>query len=150
MSTKKLTIIWIIIAIAALVGGFLWGKSAAAGSVTAAGRTGAGRFALGSSTTGFAGRGGFGGAAGAGGAGLATGQVLSVSGDSLTLQLANGNSENIFFSSSTQVIVPQPAPLSTIQSGTMVMVEGTTNSDGSVTASTIEVRNTTGGNTSAQ
>lgn len=139
MSTKKLTVIWVIIAVAALAGGFFWGKSVGATSTTAASRTGSGRFALGSSTAGFAGRTGF-GVSGAAGGGFAVGQVLSLGSDSLVLQLANGNSENVFFSSSTQVIVPQPAPISSVQTGTMVMVTGTTNSDGSVTASTIELR----------
>jgi hypothetical protein len=135
MSTKKLTIIWVIIAIAALAGGFFWGKSAG-GSSSTAGRAEAGRFAFGSSTTAFAGR----GAAGAVG-GFTTGQVLSINANSLTLQLANGNSENVFFSSSTQVIVPQPTSIASVQTGTTVMVSGATNSDGSVTASTIQLRN---------
>jgi hypothetical protein len=146
MSTKKLTIVWIIIAVAALAGGFLWGKSVGTSSSTTAARTGAGRFAYGSSTSAFAGRAGLGGSTGAG----AAGQVLSINADSLTLQLANGNSENVFFSSSTQVIVPTPTSISSVQTGTMVMVVGTTNSDGSVTASTIQLRNVPTGNTSGQ
>lgn len=135
---KKVHIIWAIVAVVALAGGFFWGKSMAAS--TAGTRGGTGRFAFGSSTAGgFAGRGG----AVAGG-GFTAGQVTAVSSDSLTLQLANGNSENVFFSSSTQIIVPQPASISSVQPGTMVMIGGTQNSDGSVTASTIQVRNAGG------
>lgn len=141
MSRKKLTIIWVIVAIAALAGGFFWGKSVGASSTIATNRTGTGRFAFGSSTAAFAGR--TGGATGAAGGGLAVGQVLSIGSDSLTLQLANGNSESVFFSSSTQVIVPQPASISSVQTGTMVMVAGTTNSDGSVTATSIQLRGAT-------
>ncbi len=143
MKKYRTQIIWMIVAVVALVGGFFWGKSVGASAV-AAGRAGAGRFALGSSTAAFAGRAGFGGAAGGG---FTAGQVLSVDSDSLTLQLANGNSENVFFSSSTQISMPEPVPASSIQSGTMVMITGTTNSDGSVTASTIQVRGSASGNT---
>jgi len=138
MKKNKIHIIWAIVVVIALVGGFFWGKGMAASGATA-GR-GTGRFAFGSSTTGFAGRGGF-----AAGGGFTAGQVTAVNGNSLMLQLANGNSENVFFSSSTQVIVPQPASISSIQPGAMVMVGGTQNSDGSVTASTIQVRNAGGG-----
>ena len=132
MKKYSLHIIWAIIAVVALVGGIFWGKSMAAASSTAA-RTGAGRFANGSGTSAFA-RGG--GAAG----GFTVGEVSEIGNGSLTLQLANGNSENVFYSSSTQVIVPQPTSISSIQSGTMVMIGGTQNPDGSMTATTIQVR----------
>ncbi|HVO28706.1 MAG TPA: hypothetical protein VMT81_01860 [Candidatus Paceibacterota bacterium] len=131
---KKIHIIWAIIAVAALAGGFFWGKSV--GSAAVASRAG-GRFALGSSTAGFAGR------AGAAG-GLITGQVSAIDGDSITLQLANGNSEVVFYSSSTPVVMPQPASISSVTPGTDIIVTGTQNSDGSVTASGIQVRNGAG------
>ncbi len=131
---KKYTvhIVWLIVAVVALVGGYFYGKSTASAGAAGrfAGRTGA--FA--SSTAGFAGRGG-----GAGG-GFVSGQILSLSGDSMTIQLANGNSQVIFYSSSTSVIKPEPAPVSSLAPGTMVMIGGTTNSDGSLTAQSIQVR----------
>ena len=135
MKKYKLHIIWGIIVVVALVGGIFWGKSMASASSLA--RSG-GRFTFGSSTAG-----GFAGRAGAGG-GFTAGQVTAIDSNSLTLQLANGNSENVFYSSSTQVIVPQPASISSIQTGSMIMVGGTQNSDGSVTASTIQVRGSGG------
>ena len=137
MKKYKLHIVWAIVVIAALVGGFFWGKSAGASASLAARAGGAGRFAFASSTAGgFAGRTGAAGAAG----GLTVGQVTALGSDSFTLQLANGNSENIFFSSSTQIVEPQPVSISAIQSGTNVMITGTANSDGSMTATTIQVR----------
>lgn len=131
MKRYKVHILWGIIAVIALVGGIFWGRGMAAGSTS---RTG--RFALGSSTTG-----GFGGARGGAGGGFTAGTVSAIDSQSITLQLANGNSENVFYSSSTQVVVPQTASITSIQPGSMVMVGGTTNSDGSVTATTIQVRN---------
>lgn len=138
MKKYKVHIIWAIVAVVALIGGVFWGKSMAASSTSGfAGRTGSGRFAFSSSTTGgFAGRGGAGAAGG-----FTVGQVTGFGSDSFTLQLANGNSENVFYSSSTQVIVPQAASISSVASGSMVMVIGTQNSDGSMTATTIQVRN---------
>jgi hypothetical protein len=59
---------------------------------------------------------------------------------SITLQLANGNSQVVFYSSSTPVSEPTTVSVSTLKTGTNIMVGGTTNSDGSLTAQTIQVR----------
>ena len=133
MKKYKLHIVWAIIAVAALAGGFFWGKSMAA-----AGRGGS--FALGSST-----RSGFTGPrTGPPGGGFVSGQVVSIDPTSITLQLANGNSENVFYSSSTQIVIPQTSSISSVKTGATVMIGGTQNSDGSMTATTIQVRNGTG------
>jgi hypothetical protein len=84
-------------------------------------------------------RGSFAGRAGAGG-GFVAGQIVSADAQSVTVQLANGNSEVVFYSSSTQIIKPQPATVAALTSGTRVLVGGTANSDGSVTASTIQIQ----------
>jgi hypothetical protein len=135
MKKYKLHIVWAIIAVIALVGGVFWGKTMAS-----ARGTGAFAGAFGSST-----RGGFAGRGGAAGGGFVAGTVSAIDANSITLQLPNGNSENVFYSSSTSVIVPQPASISTIQPGTMVMIGGTTDSSGNLTASSIQVRNGTSG-----
>jgi hypothetical protein len=123
----KATIIWVIVAIIAFVGGWYIGKSTSASS------TGRGAFA--SST-----RGGFAGRAGGAGGGFVAGTVSAIDSDSITLQLANGNSENVFYSSSTSVIEPMPASISSVTPGTMVMIGGTTDSSGNLTASSIQIR----------
>jgi hypothetical protein len=130
---KKYTvhIIWLVIALVALGGGYYWGNASATasrGSFTGAAGT------FGSSTRRFA------GAGGAAGGGLAVGQIMTIGSSSITLQLANGNSEVVFYSSSTPVSEPTTVPASELKVGTNVMVAGTTNSDGSVTAQTIQVR----------
>jgi hypothetical protein len=139
MKGNKIHIVWGLVVIVALVGGFFAGKGMAAG-VNAGARNGA----FGTSTR----PGSFGGARGAGGSGaggFTAGTVMSIDSQSITLQLMNGNSENVFYSSSTQIIVPQPASISSIKAGNTIMVGGTPNSDGSVTATTIQVRNGMGG-----
>jgi hypothetical protein len=118
-------ILWLVVAIVVGVGGFFYGKSTAAVSPT--GFAGA----YGSSTRRLAG--------GAGG-GFTSGQISAMDATSITLQLANGNSEVVFYSSSTPVSEPTIVSPSALKVGTNVMVGGTTNSDGSLTASTIQVR----------
>jgi hypothetical protein len=135
MKKYQTHIIWGIIVVVALVGGYFWGKSTV--SSARAGFAGAtGTF---SSST----RSRFGGAAGAGG-GFTTGQITAVTPQSITLQLANGNSEVVLYSSSTAVTQPTAVSAANLAVGTNVMVAGTSNSDGSVTATTIQVRPATG------
>jgi hypothetical protein len=120
-------IVWLVIAIVVAVGGFFYGKSTA--TVPRAGFAGAGAYA--SSTRRLAG-----GATG----GLLTGQITAMDSSSITLQLANGNSQVVFYSSSTPVSEPTTVSANTLKVGTNVMVGGTSNSDGSLTAQTIQVR----------
>jgi len=120
-------IVWLVIAIVALGGGFFWGKASGAVSGTA-GFAGA----YSSSTRRTAG--------GATGGGLVTGTIATIDSSSITLQLANGNSEVVFYSTSTPVSEPTTVSANTLKVGTTVMVAGTSNSDGSVTAQTIQVR----------
>ncbi|HUC01865.1 MAG TPA: DUF5666 domain-containing protein [Candidatus Paceibacterota bacterium] len=132
MKKYKTHIIWAIIAIIALCGGYFWGRS----SATAARGAGfAGAFNA-SSTRTFA----RGGAAAGGGTALTVGQVTAMDSSSITLQLANGNSEVVFYSTSTAISEPTTVPASALKVGTTVMVTGAANSDGSVTAQNIQVR----------
>lgn len=127
MKKYRVHIIWVVIALVALGGGFYWGKASSAASRGSFAGTGT----FGSSTRRIA---------GATGGGLAVGTVLTIGSSSITLQLANGNSEVVFYSSSTPVSVPTTVSVSTLKAGANVMVAGTSNSDGSVTAQTIQVR----------
>lgn len=131
MKKYQTHIIWFVIVVVAFVGGWFIGKGMASAA------SGRGAFALSSSTrTGFTG----GGRAGGAGGGFVAGQIMSVSSSSLTISLPNGNSEIVFYSDSTSVIKPMPAPISSLTPGTMVMIGGTANSDGSLTAQSIQVR----------
>lgn len=128
---KKYTvhIVWLVVALIALGGGYFWGKATVS---SARGTFGAGAF--GSSTRRFAG--------GATSGGFTIGQILSIDSSSITLQLANGNSEVVFYSTSTPVTEPTTVSPNALTIGTNVMVAGTSNSDGSLTAQTIQVRAT--------
>ena len=119
-------IVWLVIAIVALGGGFFWGKASGA-ATRAAGFVGA----YSSSTR---------SRSGAAGGGVVTGTIATMGSSSITLQLANGNSEVVFYSTSTPVSEPTTVSANTLKVGTTIMVGGTSNSDGSLTAQTIQVR----------
>ena len=118
-------------------GGYYLGMQKAASSTTATqtptGATFAGR-----------GAGRFGGGAGGGFTG---GTILSIGNGSLTLQLANSTSSTattgtkiVLFDTTTQVSEMQSVQASTLTVGQNVMVSGSANSDGSLTATSIQVR----------
>lgn len=92
----------------------------------------------------FGGRGGAGGAGGRGGGaagGFTIGSIVSMDATSITLALpGNGGSKVIFFSPSTAIEKPTTVDASQLSSGENVMVMGTANSDGSITAQSIQVR----------
>jgi len=140
---KKMWIIVIVVAIVVGGAGF-WGgmtyaqnqatsaRTAFAGGAGLAGRTGA---------AGFAGR----GAAGAGGATFGT--VISISPTSFTIQLpaststtATTGTKIVLYDSSTQIQQLQTVPASNLAVGQSVTVAGTANSDGSVTATSVQIR----------
>lgn len=100
-----------------------------------ASQTSTGRGYSSSSARGFSGasRGGNGG-------GFASGQVTAKDNQTITFQLPNGNSEVVLYSSSTQVSMPTTASLNDVTVGAQVMIGGTQNADGSVTAQSIQIR----------
>jgi hypothetical protein len=128
MNKYKVHIIWAVIAVIALAGGIFYGKNGTA-STTAS------RAAAVSSTRGnYAGR--------ASGGGFISGQVISSDSSSVTISLAGGNSQVVFYASSTPITVikPTPVPASSLAPGTRVMITGTSNSDGSLTAQSIQIQ----------
>jgi hypothetical protein len=124
-------IIAVVLIIIAFYGGSLYGKSQATAAATAARATFAGRTGAG----GFAGRGGAGG-------GATMGSILSNSNGQLTVQLASGGSEIVFMTASTTVSQSTMLTTSSLTAGENVSVVGTKNSDGSVTATLVQVRPT--------
>ncbi len=76
---------------------------------------------------------------GAGG-GFMSGEVLSKDAQSITVKLRDGSSKIVFFASSTAVGKMDTGSIVDVVQGTQVTIVGTTNSDGSVTASNIQIR----------
>ena len=129
MAKYKVHIIWAVIVIIALVGGIFYGKGTAPSKAGAGSSAGAAR--SGYARTGAAG-------------GFVSGQIISVSSSSMTVSLANGNSQVVFYSGSTQIMKPTAVPVGTLVAGTRVMIGGAPNSDGSLTAQSIQIQTGSG------
>lgn len=77
--------------------------------------------------------------AGGFGGGIVRGTVTAISGTTMTVQESNGSSKIILLSSSTTVSKTSSAATSDLTVGATVQASGTSNSDGSVTATTVEL-----------
>ncbi len=71
--------------------------------------------------------------------GVATGQVLSVDATSMTIKLRDGSSKIVFFSNTTPVMKSTAGATTDVTTGVMVLVTGTANADGSLSAKTISI-----------
>lgn len=89
------------------------------------------------------GRGGFGGP-GAGQSrnmgGFTAGEIVSKDATGFTLKLRDGGSKIVFYSSSTAVGKMAAGTADDLAQGTEVTVSGSSNQDGSITASTVQIR----------
>ena len=127
MKKYSIHIIWAVIVVVALVGGIFYGKSSAASRRQGrSSRLDTRRFCL------------------YGGRGFCLGSDHFRRREQHDGLAPNGNSQVVFYSSSTQVMKPTIVPASTLGAGTRVMIGGTANSDGSLTAQSIQVQTGSG------
>lgn len=71
--------------------------------------------------------------------GVVRGQISSLSNNNMTVQLSDGSSKIVILSANTQFVQSVKAAQTDVKAGQTVMVFGTTNSDGSVTAQNVQI-----------
>jgi pectate lyase len=131
MNKNMMVLVAVILIVVAAAGGFYAGLQyqKSQRGTQFAGRSGA-------NGQGFAGR--FGGANGANFSPV-RGQILSISDNSITVKQLDGTTKIVVVSSTTAFANTQKAAKTDLKTGDNVMVVGTTNSDGSVTASNVSI-----------
>jgi hypothetical protein len=118
-------VVLIIVGGGAFYGGMVYAKSQTpARGAFGAGFTGAGRAGAGARA----------------GGGFTAGKIISSANGSVTIQEQSGSTEIVLVSDSTQILKSTAGSLSDLAPGTNVTVTGTANSDGSLTATGIQIR----------
>lgn len=70
--------------------------------------------------------------------GATIGSVLSKDQNSMTIKLQNGGSQIVFYTASTSVVKSSPSSIDDVRVNDSVLITGKPNSDGSVSASSIQ------------
>ncbi len=133
-------VIVIIVGLAAFYGGMTYGKSQASSNQNASRDAFAG-------AQNFAGVRGRSGGSGGNGGGFISGQIISKDSQSITVEFRNGSStasasstKIVFLSGSTPIMKSVNGTADDLTPGTSVTITGTANSDGSITAQSIQIR----------
>ncbi len=74
------------------------------------------------------------------GSGFSSGTVVTLDANDMSIKLPSGSTQIILLSTSTQVMKSAAGTLADLSQGAMVTVTGASNSDGSITAQSVQIR----------
>jgi len=121
----------VVIVGAAFYGGMVYGKSSSPAR---------GQFSNGQLTGRPDGAAGMGVRGGMNGGGFTAGEILSKDESSITIKMQDGSTKIVLVGSSTQIMKSITGSSDDLTTGTNVTVTGTANSEGSVTAESVQIR----------
>lgn len=75
-----------------------------------------------------------------GNGGVVAGEIVSIDENGVTVKLRDGGSKVVFFSGATTVTKQAEGTRADLAEGVSVIVEGTANQDGSITANSVQIR----------
>ena len=134
---KKTLLIVIVVAVVVGAGAFYGGMKYGQSKITA----NISRLGFQNGQMGVSGTGSLNGTVGnRAGGGFVTGEIISKDDKSITVSIQNGGSKIVFFSDTTKITKSTDGLVGDLATGKEVQVTGTVNSDGSVTAQTIQLR----------
>ena len=81
---------------------------------------------------------------------LTTGKILTKDDKSITVELQNGGSRIVFFSGTTQISKSAEGTFTDLEIGKNILITGKMNTDGSMTAEMIQLRNPLNNNVNPQ
>jgi len=143
MQKNKKVIVSVVVCLAIALISFRGGMMYAGKNITSANASRQGQFGQGSFNPNGGRSGGVGMRNGGGiGGGIVSGEVLSVDATSMTVKLRDGGSKIVLLSPTSKVEKTVDGAIVDVVVGKSVMVTGTTNPDGSVTASSVQLRPT--------
>lgn len=140
MNKQNITyIIGVVLIITSFLGGYKYGQSQ---TVLGNSKTGFGQGQAGNFIRGQAGDGQNVGRRvnGQGFGGMVNGEILNQDDKSITVKMRDGSSKIVFYSSSTSIGKTTEGAATDLVVGKQVLVQGTANTDGSVTAQNIQIR----------
>ena len=128
--SKKIIVVIVIIIGVAFYGGMVYGKSTTPSM---------GQFANGQFPSGNQGERGA-GMRNVAGSGFTAGEIILKDATSVTIKMQDGRTKIALIATSTQVTKSSSGALSDLVVGTNITITGTSNSDGSITAQSVQIR----------